>query len=55
LAAELGETAVAMTADVTDRDCLVAAANRIRPARRFRGCRGSLEPRTATMSWAIES
>ncbi len=29
LAAELGETAVAITADVTDRDSLVAAANRV--------------------------
>jgi NADP-dependent 3-hydroxy acid dehydrogenase YdfG len=30
LAAELGDTAVAITADVTDRDSLVAAANRVR-------------------------
>jgi NADP-dependent 3-hydroxy acid dehydrogenase YdfG len=30
LAAELGETAVAMTADVTDRASLVAAANRVK-------------------------
>ena len=29
LAAELGDTAVAITADVTDRDSLVAAANRV--------------------------
>jgi NADP-dependent 3-hydroxy acid dehydrogenase YdfG len=29
LAAELGETAVAITADVTDRDSVVAAANRV--------------------------
>ena len=30
LADELGDTAVAITADVTDRDSLVAAANRVR-------------------------
>ena len=30
MAAELGDTAVAITADVTDRDSLVAAANRVR-------------------------
>jgi NADP-dependent 3-hydroxy acid dehydrogenase YdfG len=30
LATELGDTAVAITADVTDRDSLVAAANRVR-------------------------
>ena len=30
LAAELGDTAVAITADVTDRDSLVAAADRVR-------------------------
>ena len=32
LAAELGETAVAITADVTHRDSLVAATNRVRAA-----------------------